>query len=404
MTSILPVGSPPRVARPLLPTLLAAVCLAVGTPLTAQDPDGCVRCHGELELLRQHVATLEEARAVLAPRSDVAASAHGEMTCLECHSGFGGYPHPEVGGTTESCASCHEEAEALWRDGSHALDDNASCADCHGLHDVATVEDLQEPEGVMAMREVCASCHFEPRIPPDDPHADSASCAGCHAPHETLPPDDPASRVYPANQAETCSACHEEVTEVWVGDRHGRAAVTLSGPGARTPEGATSDEPPACSACHGAHGMLAPSHEHFDRQMVDRCAACHEDYADTYFGTYHGKATALGSEVVATCDHCHGAHEILPASEPASMVSSERRVETCASCHEAARPAFVLYDSHPDPMDRSRNAPLHYSFVFMNTLLIGVLGLFALHTFLWWLRLVIDKQKGIVHGIGEDHG
>lgn len=398
---------PPRVPRrasAAVAVALGALALTLPAPASAQSSDGCVRCHGELELLRQHVPTLEEARAVFTPHEVLEASAHGDMTCAECHSGFGTFPHPDEGGATESCASCHEEAEALWESGIHALEDNASCAECHGVHEVSTVEAMQEPEGVVAMREVCASCHFEPRIPPDDPHADSASCAGCHAPHETLPPDDPASWVHPANQAETCSACHEEVTEVWVRDRHARAVEALLDPDAPPPEGATSDDPPTCSACHGAHGMLAPSHEHFDQDMVTQCASCHEDYAETYFGTYHGKATALGSEVVATCDHCHGSHEIFPASEPASMVSSENLVETCASCHEAARPAFVLYDSHPNPMDRSRNAPLHYSFVFMNTLLIGVLGLFALHTFLWWLRLFIDKQKGIVHGIGEDHG
>jgi hypothetical protein len=32
------------------------------------------------------------------------------------------------------------------------------------------------------------------------------------------------------------------------------------------------------------------------------------------------------------------------------------------------------------------------------------MGVFTLHTVLWWVRLLLDKRKGIVHGIGEDHG
>jgi hypothetical protein len=148
--------------------------------------------------------------------------------------------------------------------------------------------------------------------------------------------------------------------------------------------------------------MLAPSHEAFEQDMVAACGACHEPHADTYFGTYHGKATALGSEIVATCNACHGAHTILPADEPASHVSDARVVETCAACHPGADARFALYDSHPDPWNRERNPPLFYSFIFMNVLLFGVVGVFTLHTALWWLRLWLDRRRGAAHGAGGD--
>jgi hypothetical protein len=138
--------------------------------------------------------------------------------------------------------------------------------------------------------------------------------------------------------------------------------------------------------------------------MVTACGACHEDYARTYFGTYHGKATALGSEIVATCNACHGAHAIQPADSSASHVSNTRVVETCAACHPHADAQFVLYDSHPNPLDRERNAPLFYSFVFMNALLFGVVGVFTLHTALWWLRLWLDRRRGGTHGHAGDDG
>jgi NAD-dependent SIR2 family protein deacetylase len=150
--------------------------------------------------------------------------------------------------------------------------------------------------------------------------------------------------------------------------------------------------------------MQGPSDLGFHLEMVQECSACHEDYAETYVGTYHGKATELGYDLAATCSDCHGAHGILPTSHAGSAVAPDNLVETCGDCHENARPAFVLYDSHPDPMDGERNAALHYSFVFMNVLLVGVMGVFTLHTALWWVRLLLDKRKGIIHGIGEDHG
>lgn len=372
--------------------------------VAAQDNDGCVRCHGELELLRQHVTTLEEARAVLALEADVDASAHTGMSCLECHTGFGDFPHPEGAGQTESCASCHEEQEALWLEGSHAAEEGAACSDCHGVHDTRTLEELRDTAGVQAMRETCGDCHEEPAIPVDDPHADSASCAGCHAPHGTLPYDDPEAWIHPTNQLATCGACHEEVAGEWTDDAHHEAVAALVKPGAEPLPGATRAEPPDCSSCHGAHGMQGPSDLGFHLEMVQECSACHEDYAETYVGTYHGKATELGYDLAATCSDCHGAHGILPTSHAGSAVAPDNLVETCGDCHENARPAFVLYDSHPDPMDGERNAALHYSFVFMNVLLVGVMGVFTLHTALWWVRLLLDKRKGIIHGIGEDHG
>jgi hypothetical protein len=143
--------------------------------------------------------------------------------------------------------------------------------------------------------------------------------------------------------------------------------------------------------------MRAPSQPDFDQDMVEACGACHAQHSDTYFWTYHGKATALGSEIVATCSACHGAHSIFAADTALSMVSDARVVETCRACHEHADAGFVLYDSHPDPLDRERNPPLFFSFVFMNTLLIGVLGVFTLHTALWWLRLWLDGRKGAAH-------
>lgn len=390
----------------LASTLAGLLLVTAASSAEAQAPGarGCNLCHGELELLRQRVPDLEQARALLVPSSVILASAHDTMTCASCHSGFSRHPHPETGVSTEACVSCHEEQESAWSESVHATDSEADCADCHTLHEVAPVDALHEAPGRIRMNRACVTCHDQSALPRSDPHADSVLCASCHSAHETEEAAAPGSWVAPDRQPGTCGACHEEAADHATRDVHGKALaeVGLNSLAAVRHEGA--DAPPTCTSCHGSHGMLAPAHEHFNQDMVDQCADCHAGYAETYFGTYHGKATAVGSEIVATCDQCHGAHDILPASNPASMVAEDNLVETCGDCHEEARPAFVLYDSHPDPMDRSRNPPLFYSFVFMNFLLFSVLGVFALHTALWWVRLMIDKRKGVEHGIGGHHG
>lgn len=400
--------SRPAPVVPGLSAVLGALLLLAG-PAHAQTPPGgergCGLCHAELELLRQHVPTLAEARELFTSREILDASAHRGMACADCHSGFGRFPHVAPA-RTESCASCHPEVEETWLGSVHAEPDReglgtAECAECHGVHDVRTAEDLRSPEGARSSNERCVGCHGTAVLPPSDPHADSISCASCHDPHGTRDVDEATAAVAPHRQVETCGACHEEPAAAFADDVHGRALAALDSMGRAELALDVTDPPPACTACHGGHGMPAPTRPGFEREMVERCAVCHEDHAERYYGTYHGKATALGSEVAATCDHCHASHGVFPASDPRSTVAPETLVETCGACHEHARPAFVEYDSHPDPLDRERNAPLFYSFVFMNSLLVGVLGIFGLHTALWWVRLVIDRRKEETRRIGE---
>lgn len=361
---------------------------------------GCERCHGELELLRQQTGSLARAQQVYVPEHIVAESAHGEMNCTRCHSGYAQYPHVERATRTETCASCHAQADTLWRRSTHAsADDQVTCVQCHGSHDIRTAETLRAPHGASSANAPCTTCHEANRLPGHEPHATEVSCAGCHAPHAVRPVDDPDSWMAPARQAETCGACHEEAAATWRTDIHGDAALREAHLAGRAP----SSETVTCTSCHIGHQMVPIDHADFPAVSTERCASCHEDANRTFFKSYHGRATALGSTVAASCADCHGSHNILPDTFPASQVARANLVETCAACHPNARPAFVLYDSHPDPFNRARNPWIFYSFVLMNTLLVGTLTVFGAHTLLWWLRLWLDKRRGIIHGIGV-HG
>lgn len=380
--------------------LFAAVAaLALGVaPAAGQDRIDCQRCHGEPELLRQYVNTLQEARALTVRETVLDRSAHAGMGCSECHAGFSRYPHPEAS-ATESCASCHAEVTADWEQGLHSggvESESVGCAECHGIHDVAPVDSLRDGSALRAMSETCSACHETQRLPVDAHHQDHAGCHACHNPHGVRSPSDPDSWMAPANQPQVCGACHDSVATVWSGGVHARV---LADGDLRE----TGVAPPSCTACHGAHPVAGSGDVDSFVASLDRCAECHQDAARTYYGSYHGKAAALGSDVAATCADCHGAHGMQPADHPESRVADANLVETCSVCHVQARPAFVQYDSHPDPMNRQRNPVLFYAFWFMNSMLIGTLTVFGLHTLLWWIRTAIDRRRGVVHH-GGGHG
>jgi hypothetical protein len=91
---------------------------------------------------------------------------------------------------------------------------------------------------------------------------------------------------------------------------------------------------------------------------------------------------------------------MLPASDPASKVSKERRVETCRQCHEGASANFAMYDPHANRHNRDRSPLLYYAGKFMDLLLIGVFGFFGLHTLLWFVRSLVEVRAR--RGRGKD--
>ncbi len=372
-----------RLSLVWLAGLLAGVLAGPGV---AQSRLSCASCHGEMELLRQHTGSLAQAESLRVPGAMLDASAHGDLDCSECHRGFDRFPH--VGPTaSESCASCHEPAATEWEAGSHAptIGDGVVCAACHTVHAVQGTDALAEGPAMAAMVERCVACHETQVGDPDDPHTGEAPCYGCHAPHTALPPSEPESAIHARAQPETCGACHEAVTAAWVDDAHGRALAAAD---------VVTEETPTCTSCHGAHPLVGPGSAAVAELTVERCAACHEHYAESFSDTYHGQANELGSEATATCADCHGAHDIYGAGHPESMVAETNLVETCASCHPRASESFVRFQPHADHHDREGNPALYWAYVLMTGLLVGTMAMFGLHTILWLVRIWLDARKG----------
>lgn len=373
----------------------------------------CQLCHGQPELLRQQTDSPERAERMLVPPAVLGSSAHGDMTCAECHAGFGAFPHPREGTITEGCGSCHAAADSAWSAGAHAPSERApgegsgtdaagggprttaACSDCHGVHDVLPVGRLEEEEGVRGMNARCVDCHATAALPDGAPHADSVACHACHRPHDVRHVEAPESAVAPARQASTCGACHESVASEWVEDVHGSAVTAGDAPEA-APEGGDEQKPspPSCTTCHGQHGMTRLAVEAAAGPEVSRCRDCHEEYADTFGDSYHGQAVSLGSPAAASCADCHTGHSIHSASNPRSSVAPANLIETCGTCHPQANASFVEFEPHADPHDRDKNPVLYWTYRFMTFLLVSVLGVFGLHTLLWILRIGVARVRG----------
>ena len=377
----------------------ASVLLVLGAglaaPTSAQQGDrSCDLCHGELEFLRQHTPDLASARSAQVTLEVIANSAHAEYTCADCHGGFSAWPHPD-GGTTESCVSCHEEQDTAWSRSIHAEPETgepAECASCHTVHDIAWADDLAEGPEMTRMNAGCVSCHQASAFASFDAHADSVACAGCHPAHETHPVDSPEAVTAPLSQVETCGSCHEDVSTEARHDAHGEA-LTEKNPATLTElEDLGHDGAPSCTTCHSGHGVVAVDGP-FAMDETSTCGTCHEHAVETFDDSYHGQATALGSEDVASCSDCHGTHGVFGEDDERSMIHPANLVESCGTCHEESRAGFVQYQPHADHNDRENYPEVYWSYRAMTALLLGVFSVFGIHSALWVMRLALDARK-----------
>lgn len=397
----------PRVRRWSWPLLLL-LALAASAARGQSTNDDCLACHSDPELTRAKDNT-----PVAVDPQHFADSVHGAFSCTDCHTDPGAAePDHPPDLTPADCSACHGDQIAAAADGVHAqprADGKgplAACSDCHGLHDILSSTELASRTHPLNIPRTCGSCHGQatPAGPAGaKPHVDvlssylesvhgkgltksglviSASCTSCHDHHQIRRIDDPKSQVFHSRVAKTCGVCHVGIEAVYATSIHGKKLA----------EG--NDKAPSCADCHSSHTIPRAQTEAWRVDVMNECGTCHEHSMETYRDTFHGQVTKLGFARVATCSGCHGAHDVLPASDPASHISPERRLQTCQSCHESAPAGFVSYDPHANKHDRNRSPTVFWTSRLMSWLLIGTFGFFLTHTGLWFLSEVRQRKRG----------
>lgn len=414
----------------LLLSLVTAGSLgAQGAPATATrggsragwaGPVQCEKCHADRQFLVGKARAPGGDSALFVPDTLLRDSRHRALVCADCHVGYNdGYPHVRVARVSVACQDCHENQGAAWQRSIHQptferTGDAPTCVSCHGSHQVLSDEDQRSPTYPLNVARLCGSCHDSPRIldayfeAPADSTARTAvgdyrhsvhglaasraglivtaTCSDCHGAHLVLPRDSAASTLSRPNVAQTCGACHAGVLGTYAASAHGQALVSGD-----TTEGGKAA--PVCVDCHGGHTVVTADDPTWFRGVVNECGACHGRLLETYFKTYHGKATELGYGLAAKCSDCHTAHAMLPADDPESSVHPANLVETCRQCHQAANGNFVQYKPHGDPHDRERNPELYWVWLGMTSLLAGVFVFFGSHSILWLGRTVIERRR-----------
>lgn len=330
------------------------------------------------------------------------ASIHADLGCTGCHRDIKGFPHPDQVAKV-NCGACHSDAVAALASSVHAGAGPQPCETCHGdIHAIVDVKDPQSPVYPLNLPRACGACHGDKKSAQQHGQPDvyaeyadsihgsaltkdgllvSATCSSCHGAHDILDPKNPKSLASRANVPATCGACHQGIEQAYFAGVHGKA---LQGGNGRAP---------VCTNCHTAHHIADIREASFQLKSSANCGSCHQEKYGTYRDTFHAQISALGYVEAAHCSDCHRAHDILPASDPKSTVARANLVQTCGKCHNDASASFVTYSPHADAHDAKAYPALHASAVFMNLLLGGMLGFFALHTLLWFVRSKAERSS-----------
>lgn len=302
----------------------------------------CVLCH-------QGLKDAEEL-----PHSDP-----GEVRCGACHEGeataLAHSVHDLSDGRGARCVDCHGGHDVLPPEDprSRVFPRNlpSTCEACH----LPGEDGRGRGRGSAQVGQYEESIHG--RLLREQGLVVAATCANCHGSHEVRAAEDPEATTGRRRVPYTCGGCHAGSLDAYLEGVHGKDFL----------EGSL--DVPVCTDCHSEHGIqdfaLARSSGAAD-VVAATCARCHaKDELGRVYGfdpsrarswgrSYHGLALSFGAGTSADCASCHGHHAILPSSDPRSQVHPNRLNETCGSCHPGAGVAFTRVPVH-SIVDRETN-------------------------------------------------
>ena len=370
----------------------------------------CLSCHGKSDLAMVRDG---ERVSLYVDEAAYAASTHAKTGCAQCHSEVApSHERPcDAIRSKVDCGVCHAAQGEQYQKSIHGKlaaqgdRDAPGCLDCHSHHATQSKRVPTSPTFARNVPALCARCHrvgeqAAVRIHSEVPdivgsYADSihgqgltqsglvvtATCVNCHSSHGELPPDDPASTVNRANLPHTCGQCHHGIAETFATSIHA------------TGEAKDGAQLPVCEDCHSSHSIRRADAPGFRNRMMGQCGQCHKEEAESFFETFHGKVSRLGTEGAAKCSDCHGSHNIRPVADPKSTLSRTNVVATCGQCHPGSNRRFAGYLTHATHHDRHRWPWLFWSFRFMTLLLVGTLTFALLHTLAWLVRLWLSRDQ-----------
>ncbi|HYW73604.1 MAG TPA: cytochrome b/b6 domain-containing protein, partial [Pyrinomonadaceae bacterium] len=306
----------------------------------------------------------------------------------------------------------------------------AACLDCHTRNgDMTTILPGSDPKSTINranIAETCGRCHGDKSVMQgsgisnqpilayrESVHAkaiargnmSAAVCTDCHNAHDIAPASSQQSTIARVNIPNTCGKCHATEAREFMQSIHGQA---LARGVSRTP---------VCTDCHGIHNILQPfvgTKETISPTVgTESCAKCHEGVTLTqefgvasgrvssYKDSYHGLASQLGSKVVANCASCHGVHNILPSTDPRSMISGANLQQTCGQCHVGASENFTKGKIHfaselvsnVSTHDMGARGTRIVRWIYLPLIFLTIGGMLG-HNLLIWRKKLIARRRG----------
>jgi cytochrome b subunit of formate dehydrogenase len=388
--------------------VLAGVALLLSTGLAgtawAQDAKAeakpatkaaCLKCHDDPAL------KTGAGKPMAALGDDFQRSAHRKLDCAECHTSALTVKHtPDALGpvSPQVCQDCHADEFkdiAASIHGRRAQGEKAikDCMGCHdSLHSVRKEGDPASNLSPINQIKTCGACHEEMMANYESSvharallkaglTAAAPSCSSCHGKHDIREKAEAKSKTAHGHIPDTCGSCHKAILAEWQDSAHGTA---LAG----------DKKGPVCSTCHESHAVKRPDTADARHAMSDGCGDCHKEVTASFKDSFHGKATSLNNRKAAACADCHTAHANLPASDKRSSIHPDNLAKTCGNCHQAVNASFLTFDPHANPSDPKRNVYVHWIWLGMTGLLLGVFGFFTLHGLLWMQRALVGKLRG----------
>ncbi|HEY6448658.1 MAG TPA: cytochrome b/b6 domain-containing protein [Acidobacteriaceae bacterium] len=304
----------------------------------AQEASDCLTCHGSSVGLKN-----SQGKSISVNPSTHMKGPHASFGCLDCHAGAAAQTHTAKTASA-SCITCHADAAKALAGGVHtalgSANNSGTCIACHGTNNVAKA---------VAAPGLCSSCHeqevkqYQASIhgsARQRGNGDVPTCQSCHgATHGALAATDAHSPVNKKNLPDTCGSCHSNAalaskymfTEVRPVEAY-RQSVHGRAIQLGNANAAT------CNDCHGTHDILPvsdPRSKIWKQNVASTCGQCHSNVYNTYAQSIHGQAVAKGVLQAATCTDCHSEHRILAPADPGSTVyMANVSQEACSRCHD----------------------------------------------------------------------
>ncbi|KAA3634078.1 MAG: hypothetical protein DWP97_07895 [Calditrichaeota bacterium] len=256
----------------------------------------------------------------------------------------------------ETCLSCHEDTELTGLNHlgneismfvsldslNNSVHAGFACVDCH--MDLDGADDY--PHGEELAKVDCATCHDDVNdIFMSSAHGsaqadneNAPTCSSCHGSHDILSDSDPAAKTSKKQLPYTCSACHHKQVltndpDVKLTDSFDRYMRGIHAEGISKGIGSAA----SCDDCHGIHDLKPASNiqsKVHKMNIPKTCSKCHNDIFIQYSKGIHGKALAAGILDSPNCSDCHGEHEILGVGDPDSPVNAAHLSDyVCGRCH-----------------------------------------------------------------------